>query len=262
MKRIFLPLCLLLLAGCAAPVTPAPAATPPAAPFTCDTPGSFELLDLPRAKGESGYKYSVYLPPCYAADTDRVYPVLYLFPGRTSGPMTWYNAGSAKVADELILSGQVQPFIIVSTQDIDNDPTVSVILNEVIPYVERTYRVSPERRHHEVAGGSLGSIAAYRVAFQNPDKFSSVGMFGGGAIHGEEEKIKGWLATMTPENRPLVYLNSGWDDPLMVDRAYVMMDILDEFDVRHIHVFTQGDHSYAYWIYYLPDYIQWAAQDW
>jgi enterochelin esterase family protein len=264
MKNLFLPtISLMLLAGCARPVpAESPTAIIPApTPFACDTPGAVNDQSIPTSQGID-YSYKIYLPPCYESDGSILYPILYLVPGRGGGPSAWFTAGAAEIADELILSRQVAPFIIVTTQNTDNDMHAATITNELVPFVESNYPLSPERRHHEVAGGSLGGIAAYRIGFAHPDQFSSVGMFGSGAIHGEEGQIRSWLQSMTPENRPLVFLNSGWDDPLMVDRAYVMLELLDEYDTPHVHVFTEGDHSYGYWIKYLPDYIQWASQDW
>jgi enterochelin esterase family protein len=254
-------LLLLLLAGCSA--TPTATITPSPQPFTCDTPGTFALHDLPRTPGLAAYEYGVYLPPCYAADTDRVYPVLYLIPGHTSLPQHWNDAGASAIADELILSHQVAPFIIIFTRNIDDDPQAAIITDELIPYVERTYRISPERRHHEIAGASLGSIAAYRIGFRHPRQFSSIGVFGGGSFPGEEEETRAWLAAIPEEYKPFVFVNAGAvGDLYMVHRSEILLGMLDEYDIPHVHIFTTGDHSYRYWIRYLPSYIQWAAQDW
>jgi enterochelin esterase family protein len=252
---------LMVLAACvpATPTATLVSITPAA--ITCDTAGIVNSESITTAQGLD-YPYMIYLPPCYQSDGSRLYPILYLIPGRGGGPGTWFAANVAEIADELILSRQVAPFIIVSTQSIDNSPTPTAITDDLVPSLENLYPISPDRRHHEVAGGSLGGIAAYRVGFSNPDHFSSVGMFGSGLTHGEEDQIRKWLGAMTADNKPLVFLNSGWDDPLMVDSAYDMLALLAEYDIPYKHVFTKGAHVYSYWAMYLPDYIQWAAQDW
>jgi enterochelin esterase-like enzyme len=260
--RLLLPLCLILLTGCL-PAASGSAPTPTPRPFDCDAPGSLELLDLPRTPGLAAYHYGLYLPPCYAADTDRLYPIVYLIPGHTSLPQHWFDAGAAQMADELIRSRQVDAFIIVATQNIDEDPQASIITDELMPFVERTYRVSPGRRHHEIAGASLGSIAAYRIGFQHPRQFSSIGVFGGGSYPGEEQETRAWLAAIPAEYKPFVFVNAGAvGDLYMVHRSEILLDMLDEYAIPHAHIFTTGDHSYRYWIRYLPSYIQWAAQDW
>jgi enterochelin esterase family protein len=136
------------------------------------------------------------------------------------------------------------------------------IVEDLMPFIENHYPVSSERRHRSVGGGSLGSVAAYRIGFRFPDRFAAVGLFGGGAIAGEEETIRGWLDAMTPENKPRVFLNSGFGDPFMQDAARVMMSLLDEAGVPHTHIFTDGAHNYAYWATYLPAYFHWLALDW
>jgi enterochelin esterase-like enzyme len=252
-------LVLLLVSAC----TPsAPVAETPAEPFACDTGGTTENFTLDDASRGYPYPYSLYLPPCYARDTERVYPILYLVPGRGSGPRTWFAAGAGQVADELILSGRVAPFIMVSTETINDDMYAKTILEELVPVIERTYRVSPERRHHLAAGGSLGGIAAYRMAFRFPEQFASAGMFGCGAISGEEEQIKGWLGSMGKEHKTRVFLNIGFEDPQMLERARIMIDLLDDAQIEHEEVFSTGDHTYAYWLSNFPAYLEWAAQDW
>jgi enterochelin esterase-like enzyme len=264
MKIRFLLPCLCLLTGCRLVHAPESGPSPAALPEGCVSPGTVEYPNLETTSRGYSYGYGIYLPPCFDSKAGGVYPILYLIPGRTSGPGTWFAAGAAALADELILSREIPPFLIVTTQNIDSPAEMyaATILEDLMPYVESHYPVSPERRHRSVAGGSLGSIAAYRIVFRFPDRFASVGMFGGGAVSGEEDKIREWLAAMTPENTPRVFLNSGFDDPFMQDAARSMMALLDGAGIPHTHIFTAGSHNYAYWAMYLPAFFHWVALDW
>ncbi|RPI34858.1 MAG: hypothetical protein EHM70_01485 [Chloroflexota bacterium] len=238
-------------------------ATPTPAPeFTCDTPGTIQNLTLEETSRGYSYSYALYLPPCYETMPERSYPVLYLLPGRGSGPRTWFGAGAGDVADELILSGEVPPFIITSTETTNDDMYAEAITKDLVPYIESHYRVSPDRRHHAVAGGSLGGVAAYRIVFRDPAHFSSAGMFGSGAISGEEKPIKAWLDAIPSENPVRVFFNCGEGDPLMLDQARVMMAMLDEAGIPHTEIVSDGAHVYAYWVSNMPDYFRWLAQDW
>ncbi|MGB7539398.1 MAG: alpha/beta hydrolase-fold protein [Anaerolineales bacterium] len=265
MKKLFffLPL-FLTLAGCGI-VRPVESSTPLAAlPEGCISPGTVEYPKLEATHSGYSYGYGLYLPPCFDADNGNLYPIVYLIPGRTSGPGTWFAAGAAAIADELIFSRELPPFLIVTTQNIDSGAEMyaATIVEDLMPYIESRYPVSPSRRHRSVGGGSLGSVAAYRIGFRFPDRFSAVGLFGGGAIAGEEDQIRKWLAAMPPESKPRVFLNSGFQDPYMQDAARVMMGLLDEAAIPHIHIFTDGGHNYAYWATYLPAYFHWLALDW
>ena len=262
-SRSLLCLVILTLSGCRPFASAGAHRTLASLPAGCTSPGTVQMLSFP-VRGGYDYQYGLYLPPCYEAQADIVYPVIYFVPGRTSGPGTWFSAGLAPIADELIQTGELPPFIIVTTQNIDSNDELDAhtIVNELIPFVESRYPISPERRYHSVAGGSLGGIAAYRIGLGNPGHFASIGMFGSGAIHGEEPRIRSWLQATNSRNRPRVFFNTGFQDPLMLDQARVMMGLLDEFGVTHTHIFTAGAHNYAYWATNLPAFLHWVALDW
>jgi enterochelin esterase-like enzyme len=248
----------LLSAACAA----APAAPPTATlPAVCADPGTVVERSLPLGNGIA-YPYRLYLPPCYDPRADAVYPVLYLIPGRSSNHSTWFDAGAAELADRMIHERAVPPFLIVATNDTDNDLQAETIRNRLIPFVEENHRIDPLRRMHAVAGGSLGGVAAYRVGFGDPARFASVGIFGNGATDGEEDRIRGWLAGLPAETAPRVFLNVGYSDEYMLGRANVMIGILDAYSIPHTEIFTAGDHSYSYWMKQMPDFYRWLAEAW
>jgi hypothetical protein len=70
-------------------------------------------------------------------------------------------------------------------------------------------------------------------------------MFGSGLISGEEERVKAWLGAIGSEDRIRVFLNCGEGDLLMLDRARVMMAVLDEAGIEATAVFSAGQHTYA-----------------
>jgi enterochelin esterase-like enzyme len=258
MKRIFV-VAFLLLVGCST--------TPSSAPLAqisegCTTPGEIIRAELSQLSRSHTYSYRVYLPPCFSAESESRYPILYLVPGRGGGPDSWIASGLAKIVDNLILGNQIPPFIIVTTESIDSDPLGETIFNELLPIIEDQYPISNERQHHAIAGGSLGGIAAYRLAFQHPDTFASAGIFGAGAISGEESRINSWLLAMNAGNRVRVFMDCGDEDILMLDRAEVMKSLLDEAGIENqLHV-GSGGHNYTYWLSNFEMYLKWVSQDW
>jgi enterochelin esterase-like enzyme len=259
--KIILLSAFLFLTGCAGTVQ-TPQNTPtPSAPV-CGDPGTIQRMVLDSPTQGYDYEYNLYLPPCYAEETGRAYPVLYLIPGRSSSYQAWFNAGAAQAAEETIRAGGIPSFIIVSTSDTDSDLNADLIHNDLIPYIEANYRIRPERRFHAVAGGSLGGVAAYRIAFSDPTRFASAGIFGNGATAGEEARIRGWLDAMDFSDKPRVFLNTGLSDTYMLERAKVMISLLDEFNIPHSEIFSEGDHTYAYWVSNFAEYLHWLAEDW
>jgi enterochelin esterase-like enzyme len=190
------------------------------------------------------------------------YPVLYLIPGRSSSPDSWLQAGLPEEVDRLILAEEIPPLIIVTTENIESDPLADTIYNELIPHVESQYPIAADRRTRAVAGGSLGGIAAYRLAFRHPETFSSAGIFGAGAISGEESQIRLWLGQMNDANRTRVFMNSGEGDPFMLERARAMKSILDEAGVQNQLYVDEGEHHYAYWVPNFEMYLKWLVKDW
>jgi enterochelin esterase-like enzyme len=248
-----------LLWGC----RPGPAPEALAAlPQGCTTPGTIVSADLPQPARGYPYSYRVYLPPCYSSDGGSRYPVLYLVPGRNGAPDSWFAAGLTEVVDGTILAGEILPFLIVTTENIQSDPLADTIYGELIPHIEEGYPILNDRRYRAVAGGSLGGIAAYRLAFQYPDTFSSAAIFGAGAISGEETRIHEWLAAMNDENRVRVFMDAGDEDIFMLDSAQVMKSILDEAGVENQLHSGHGGHNYAYWVGNFEMYLKWMARDW
>ncbi len=259
MKRILPLIFILLSCGYMPARTPDKLAV---LPEGCTKAGEIIRATLPHPGRGYTYYYQVYLPPCFSPDSDARYPVLYLVPGRSSLPDTWFAAGLADVVDQMILKSEIPPLIIVTTENTDADPMAETISQELIPFVESQYPIMSDRRFRAAAGGSLGGIAAYRLAFQYPDKFSSAGIFGAGAISGEEPRIKDWLSAMTADNRTRVYMDTGDEDILMLQRAQVMKAMLDEAGVENALHVGHGGHNYSYWVSNFEMYLKWMARDW
>lgn len=267
MKQVFGCLFLILLFGCTstpvATATLGPTAIPLAAlPEGCTSSGEILRAQLAEPARGYAYDYRVYLPPCFSAEGEAHYPVLYLVPGRSSSPDSWVSAGLPEEVDRLILAGEIPPLIIVVTENTNSDPFAETIYKELVPFVESQYPIASDRRYRAAAGGSLGGIAAYRLAFQYPDTFSSAGIFGAGAISGEEPQIRSWLAQMNDSNRTRVFMNSGEADPFMLDRARVMKSILDEAGVENQLYVDEGAHHYTYWVPNFEMYLKWLAKNW
>jgi S-formylglutathione hydrolase FrmB len=235
----------------------------PIASIDCGKNGSVQAASIENPlSSDTAIDFQIYLPPCYAANPDRLYPALYLMPGYGGTSNSWFRAGLATIADESILSGEVPPFLIVATSDTRDDLDAPFILQDILPYVESHYRASQLRQHRAVAGGSLGGGSAYRLVFKHPDLFASAGIFGNGAATGDEANIRSWLAAIPDAIRPRLFINYGEQDTYMLARARVLTALLDEAGIEHTDIFSPGNHSGTYWLTNFPAYFRWIAQDW
>jgi len=228
----------------------------------CFSPGELLNGEIPDAMRGYPYRFMIYLPPCYAPDNQPGYPVIYWVPGLGSGPAAWFNAGINQTADQLILTGEVPPFIMVTSENTVSDPFAAEIYTDLIPYIEANYNTLTTRLYRAIAGGSLGGIAAYRLILMYPEAFSSAGIFGSGLVNGENEQVRTWLATSPPENQPRFFFNVGDQDPLMLEQAQVLATILAEFEIPSEFVIGEGAHTYEYWAGNTDAYFRWVSQDW
>ncbi|MGE5642812.1 MAG: alpha/beta hydrolase [Byssovorax cruenta] len=246
----------------ASPTVAATAIPLPSLPEGCKTPGKVTSAELPQPASGSAYSYRLYLPPCYSADSESRYPVLYLIPGSKSSPDSWLKAGLPGEMDKLILGKTIPPMIVITTENTDADPMGETIYKELIPAIERQYPIAAGRRYRAVAGGSLGGITAYRLAFRYPDTFSSAGLFGSGLAPGEETQVRLWLAQMNDTNRMRVFLNSGTEDAFMLDRARAMKSVLDEMGIENQLYVDASGHHYKYWIPNFDKFLAWISEQW
>jgi enterochelin esterase-like enzyme len=247
------------LAGCQAGRAAQMAGLPPG----CETPGTVTYTYFVKASDDFPYEYGLYLPPCHEQGTGAAYPVLYLIPGAGGGRRDWFEAGAASMADELILTGEVPPFVIVTTQDVGPDLDAGLITDELMPYVDATYPVSLDRRYRAVAGLSAGGIAAYHIGLRLAENQAAIGMFGMGLVPQEADLVRTWLASIPAENRPRLFLNSCFSDPLeTVGMARAMLSLLDQAGLSHTHIFNPGHHDFGCWGPSLPAFFHWLALGW
>lgn len=162
---------------------PTPAVTP--LPPCYETQGRTEEGTFRSKAMLEKVTYLVHLPPCYDVYTDRRYPVLYLFHGWPMNQTHWLNLGMPDLADTWITWHLVAPFIIVMPgvgPDGDyihtsggDDSFEGMVVNELIPLVDSTYRTwdAPEAR--AVGGISRGAVWSLEIGLRHPELFSIIG---------------------------------------------------------------------------------------
>ena len=137
----------------------------------------------------------VYTPPDYESKSASRYPVLYLLHGMGQDETGWVLQGHVNlILDNLVAEKKAVPMIIVmdngyaspfsgpdSTAPATDDSRAfeEVMLTEVIPMIDSTFRTIPDRDHRALAGLSMGAVQALQTATQNPQTFAYMGGFSG-----------------------------------------------------------------------------------
>lgn len=145
----------------------------------------------------------VYTPPDYNSNSLDRFPVLYLQHGSFEDETGWKNQGFANlILDNLIAENKAIPMIIVmdngyafeasQNSDKKNPPKFvfeEVLIQEIIPMIDTTYRTIADRNHRAMAGLSMGANQTIRITMNNLDKFSYIGGFSGTSNYPSSDKI-------------------------------------------------------------------------
>jgi endo-1,4-beta-xylanase len=141
--------------------------------------------------------YLVYLPPGYEKETKR-YPVVYWLHGLGGN-----QRGGAQVfvphVDKAIRAGTLPPAIVVIVNGMVSSfycdaangkcPMETVIIKDLVPHVDKTYRTVANREGRVVQGYSMGGYGAAHLAFKYPEVFGAVVVDAGALIR--EAALKG-----------------------------------------------------------------------
>lgn len=256
-------------------------------------PGSdtFDVRDVPHgAVSEVTYHSSalgrmrrmhVYTPPGYEKNTSK-YPVFYLLHGASDSDDSWSSVGRAGfIVDNLIASGKAKPMIIVMPAGHTTRAGFSVpggtdefardFMEDVLPYIEKNYRVLTDRGNRAMAGLSMGGGQTLAIAIPNLSKFAYIGVFSSGVFSmfgtgrgpapptptgptWEEQNRKVLDDAGLKKGLKLFWFGTGKDDFLLkTTQQTVAMFKKHGFDVKYDE--TEGAHTWLVWRDYLQGFV-------
>ena len=225
---------------------------------------------------EKYHKMYVYVPPSYDRTPDKKYPVLYLRHGGGGNETSWYNEGRAGIImDNLLAQGEVKPMLIVMTYgNVDtgvrggyNEEAIAVVSDElftdIIPLVEKSYRVYTDEQNRALAGLSMGGGQSFYIGLRNTEEFDWIGVFSTGLFGGipdadfdAEQTIPGILTQSSKFNEKLklFYLSVGEQD----SRLEPTRQLVNTFEQNDLDVMFRtypGTHEWQVWRLSLYDFL-------
>jgi enterochelin esterase family protein len=227
----------------------------------------------------------IYTPPGYETG-DAKYPVFYLLHGGGDEDSGWSTIGRAGfILDNLIAAKKARPMIVVmpngsmprpanvapaapgapggtaamaSAQDLFAEE----LLKNVVPYVEKNYRVLATRENRAIAGLSMGGGQTLRIAPANLDKFAYAGVWSAGVGQQQsadfEKRNAQFFESPDKTNKllRLFWIGVGENDPLAAASAKNLAELLKNHGIKaELHV-SEGGHTWINWRHYLNDYAQ------
>lgn len=216
-------------------------------------------------------RFYVYTPPDYDGNTAARFPVLYLQHGMGEDETGWVNQGKmCIIMDNMIASGRCKPMVVVMSngecselfkpkpgQNIDEARRefgakfTPILLHEIIPLVDSTFRVYTDRDHRALAGLSWGGYQTFTIGLANLDKFAYLGAFSGFAPFNPEKDLKtvynGVFSDSTKFNREVhaLFLGIGAEEG---PRMQILSDALSKAGIHNTYYVSPGTaHEWLTW---------------
>jgi enterochelin esterase-like enzyme len=243
-----------------------------------------EILKMER-------NYSIYLPPAYE-ETDAAYPVLYLLHGSGDDHTGWVQFGQVlHIADKAIAEGKSAPMIIVmpdantKVRGYFNQPDESFayedfFFKELIPHIEKTYRVRSEQRYRAISGLSMGGGGTIYYTLHHPELFAAAAPLSattGNRLrqatnatdaqldeYKQKHTIENILANASDEalgniKKVRWYISCGDDDFLYKDNSEMHI-LFRNKEIPHEYRVKDGGHTWSYWRMELPEVLSFVSK--
>jgi enterochelin esterase family protein len=218
----------------------------------------------------------IYTPPGYDRGSAR-YPVFYLLHGSGNIDSSWMLTGRANyIMDNLIAEGKAKPMIIVNPlgyarQGVGLGPEQPApppgpggavgggvigrdLIEDVIPFVEKTFRVMPGAGNRALGGLSMGGGQTAAIGFAHPDQFRSLVIMSAGSNNADTnypEFFKDPAATN--KQLKLLWMGVGKDDTLVGPSAKALDALLTAKGIKHTFVVGEGRHEWVVWRHHLNE---------
>ena len=207
-------------------------------------------------------KALVYTPPGFSKS--KKYPVLYLLHGIGGDELEWFNNGKPQIIlDNLYAEGKLTPMIVVlpNGRAIKDDRATGNImapdkvegfaifekdlLNDLVPFIEKTYPVIKNRESRAIAGLSMGGGQSLNFGLGNLDKFAWVGGFSS-APNTKAPEVLVPNPEATTQQLKLLWISCGDNDNLMSfsERTHLY---LQQHRIPHIFYVEPGGHDFNVW---------------
>jgi enterochelin esterase family protein len=220
----------------------------------------------------------IYTPPGYDRGNTR-YPVFYLLHGSGNIDSSWMLTGRANyIMDNLIAAGKTKPMIIVNPlgyarQGVGLGPEQPAppsqpgpggavgggligkdLIEDVIPFVEKTFRVLPGADNRALGGLSMGGGQTAAIGFSHPDLFHSLVIMSAGS-NNADTNYPGFFkdAATTNKQVKLLWIGVGKDDTLVGPSAKALDALLTAKGITHTFVVGEGRHEWVVWRHHLND---------
>ncbi len=228
-------------------------------------------------------RLNIYTPPSYFENPNRKYPVLYLLHGAGGDENAWISRGPVvPILDNLIAAGRAKEMIVVVTNGYpkkwsapnagpaNSDPSISEtasmangkfessLVQEVIPFVEKRFRVLADRKHRAIAGFSMGGLQTQHISNAHPELFDYIAVMSMGLMNDprievtDEARHRQQISALIKTAPKFYWIGTGKED-FLFDSIVKLRQRYDELGLKYEYRETEGGHTWSNWSLYLSE---------
>jgi enterochelin esterase family protein len=216
----------------------------------------------------------VYTPPGYDGGKDR-YPVLYLLHGGGDEDSGWSTVGRAGfILDNLLAEKKARPMLVVMPNGSMPRPAkppegpeataalrerfTNELLKDVVPFVEKNYRVMADSDNRALAGLSMGGGQTLAVVTANPDKFAYVGVWSAGLGPNAadfEKRAAAFLENAEKVNKQVkLFSIAVGEKDFALTGSRNLSELLKKHGIKNELRLSGGGHTWINWRHYLNEF--------
>lgn len=208
--------------------------------------------------------YSIYLPGGYEAGES--FPVLYLLHGYGDENNAWIDKGMlVKAASEHEKKGKQEMIVVcpdaLTTFYYDSPETKfkTYFFEELVPEIEKTYKVRKDRNSRAVAGLSMGGYGTLYYGLGNPDQFCYAYACSAAIEMAGMPSLKDLARQADPTSLPGITLEMGTED-WVTGNGEDFHKALNEYGIQHEYIARNGTHDWKFWQECLPKILNRCAE--
>lgn len=213
-------------------------------------------------------RFHIWTPTGYENSSDRL-PVLYLIHGGGDNDAAWPGVGCAgNILDNLMAEGKMKPMIVVMpngsipTDKLEDEVPMFTndLVTDIIPLVEKNYRVKTGSAHRAIAGLSMGGMETLDALLRHQDLFDYFWVLSSGwwydkQTYADYQRQINAIAPKLGHVKQLQFTMGGPED-IAYKNCKQMLKLFDKAGIKYHYSEMPGGHSWYVWRHNLHDLAQ------
>jgi len=198
--------------------------------------------------------FRVWTPAGYETSKKKL-PVFYLIHGGGDTDTSWPSVGCAgDILDNLYAEGKIVPMIVVMPNgSMDTKKFVEDLVGDIMPFIEKNYRVKTGAENTALAGLSMGGLETLDSFMAHPDMFGYINVMSSGwftnnkQMYEEGEARLKEIAPTLNKTAKILKFTMGGEEDIAYANCKEMLKVFDKVGIKYEYSEMPGGHSWHVW---------------